>query len=110
MKKCEDCGREMQEMEVKVEGAEAEAKGWKCECGNIAFDEESGMKVVEELERKEVLTDLPTLSLEQKIIKLSKGRLGMYLPKDVVRCAEIQPGKKVFVSLLDKKKILLTVE
>lgn len=110
MKKCEDCGREMQEMEVEVEGAEAKARGWRCECGNIAFDEDSGMKVVEELERKEGPTSLPALSLEQKIIKLSKGRLGMYLPKDVVRCAEIQPGKRVFVSLLDKKKILLTVE
>ncbi len=111
MNKCRVCGGELKELEVRVEGSDITSKGWKCKiCGHYVFDEEGGRTIVDDLETSEAIEKLPALNIEQRIIKLSKDRLGMYLPKDVVRCTGIEKGKRVYISVLDKKKLLLTVD
>ena len=95
----------MEEIRVNVQGAGLSAKGWECpKCGDIKFDKESGLKVIEELEKKKL--NCP-LNMEQKITKLSYNRLGFYFNRDIVRCLDLKPGEKVFLTILDKNNILI---
>ena len=97
------CPSKMQE--VKVQDAESLAKSYQCEnCGYFDFEDSSIKKVLEEIKEREM-----TLKLRQKIIKLSHGRLEMYISKDVARSLNLKGGEEVFVSLPDKKHILVNI-
>lgn len=95
----------MHEIKVNVEGAKLSATGWECKiCGNIKFDTESGLKIVEELEQKKM--QFP-LNIEQKLTKLSYERLGFYFNRDIVRCLDLKQGEKIYLTVLDKKHLLI---
>ena len=105
--KCPDCKSLMKEVEVNVEGAKNKVLSYQCpECGHFDFEKISAGKVVEELRIKE---ESP-LRIKQKVIKLSQGRIGMYFNRDVARSVDLKPGKEVYVSVPDKKHIIIRLE
>ncbi len=76
MRKCAECGREMEKASVSVENAEASVWSFQCiACGHIEFEPETAKEVISELRSRE---EGPALEMEQKIVKLSHGRLGIY--------------------------------
>jgi hypothetical protein len=107
---CKDCGGKLKKVHVKVEGTDVASECTECaNCGNLSFDQKAGRAVVGDLRKKEFLKEFPALSIRQRVVKLSKDRLGFYFSKDVIRCAKIKAGCSVDVRLLDKKHILLEV-
>lgn len=108
---CRKCGGKLKKFKVEVEDSDLPSEGFECvKCGELFFDEEKSKAVVANLKRKELLSDLPALSVKQKIVKLSKDRIGFYFNKDIARCADLKPGEEIEVRLLDKKRILVEVE
>ncbi len=101
---CQDCGAKMRHVKVKVEGARSKALAYDCpKCGNLEFDKESGIKVVEELKHKE---ESP-LMIYQKIVKLSHNRLGTYFNKNIIKSLNLKGGEEIKVSVPDKKHIII---
>ena len=69
--KCPKCNSVLKRVLVSVSGAEAKAISYQCaECDYFEFEPESSKKVVEELRET-------PLKIKQKIVKLSKDRLGI---------------------------------
>ncbi|HIH21371.1 MAG: hypothetical protein J4478_00535 [Candidatus Diapherotrites archaeon] len=109
--KCKKCGGRLKKFKVEVEGSDLHSEGFECvKCGELFFDEEKSRKVVADLRKREFLEELPALSIKQKVVKLSKDRLGFYFNKDIARCVNLKPGGEIEVRLLDKKRILVEVE
>src|SRR3989344_1728860 len=105
--KCPDCKSLMKEVEVNVEEAKNNVLSYQCpKCGHFDFEKVSADRVVEELKIKE---ESP-LRIKQKVIKLSQGRIGMYFNQDVARSVDLKPGKEVYVSVPDKKHIIIRLE
>lgn len=105
--KCPNCRLTIEEVHVKVEGAKNKVLSYQCpKCDHFEFEKESSDRVVEELRLKE---ESP-LKIRQKVIKLSQGRIGMYFNQDVARSVNLKPGKEVYVSVPDKKHILIKLE
>ncbi|MFH1181350.1 MAG: hypothetical protein V1702_00150 [Candidatus Woesearchaeota archaeon] len=99
--KCPDCSGKMEVVDVKVEGARKKAKSFQCDkCGYFEFDPVSSKEVVEELRNAH-------LKLKQRIVKLSAGRVGIYFGKDIIRSLNLKSGEDVYVSVPDKKHIVL---
>ncbi len=99
--KCPKCSTELDKVEVKVFGARNKAVSHQCpKCHYFEFEQDSSKKVLEELR------DTP-LKIRQKIVKLSQDRLGMYFNSHVVRSLNIRKGREIFVSVPDKKHIVL---
>jgi hypothetical protein len=108
---CKKCGGKLKKFKVEVEDSDLGSEGFECvKCGELFFDEEKSKKIVNDLKRKEFLKELPALSIKQKVIKLSKDRLGFYFNKDIIRCTNLKAGEPVEVRLLDKKHILVEVQ
>ena len=106
MKKCPKCNHNMKKIKVEVEDAETKVNSYQCSsCGYFEFEKESSKKVIEELREKEC-----TLNIKQKIIKLSKDRLGVYINSDIARCLDLKSGQNVFTSVPDKKTIVITIK
>jgi len=104
--KCPECNSELKKVEVKVEDATTSAVSYQCKkCGYFAFEQESTKKVIEELKAKET-----PLNIKQKIVKISKDRLGIYFNRDVVRSLNLQSGRDVFVTVPDKDHIILNLK
>ena len=83
MKTCNKCNGNLEKLEVHVEDTDKTTTGWKCkDCGEYYFDQAESKAIYEDLSQKET----PALNIKQKIVKLSKDRLGIYLNKDVIRC------------------------
>ncbi len=105
--KCPDCSSDMKEIEVKVEGARNKVISYQClSCGHFEFEKNSSDMVVGELKIKE---ESP-LKIRQKIIKLSRDRVGLYFNQDVIRSINLKAGKEVYVSVPDKKHIVIKLE
>lgn len=101
---CPKCNNVLERVEVGVEGAEQKVISYQCGgCGYFEFEPESSARVVKELK------DKSPLRIKQNIIKLSKGRLGMYFNKDVVESLGLKSGETVYVSVPDKKHVLLSI-
>lgn len=99
--KCPECDSRMRKVEVGIHGAESKAVSYQCSnCDYFEFEPMSSKKVVEELREA-------PLKIKQKIIKLSGKRLGMYFANDVVRSLDLKKGANVYVSVPDKKHIVL---
>ena len=47
--------------------------------------------------------------MRQKIIKLSKDRLGMYFNQNIIKSLNLKSGDEVLVSVPDKTKIVLEI-
>ena len=106
MKKCPKCNHDMKKIKVEVEDANNKVDSYQCpECGYFEFEKESSKKVIEELREKEC-----TLKIKQKIIKLSKDRLGIYINSNIARSLDLKSGQEVYASVPDKKTIVLTVK
>ena len=101
--KCPKCKKNMKKVKVKIQDAKSLATSYQCECGYFDFESESMDKVINEIRLRE-----EPLTLQQNVIKLSQGRLGMYFNKDVVRSLRLNGGEKITVSVPDKKHIVLS--
>ena len=82
-------------------GAKNKATSIQCtKCDYFEFEPTSSRKVVEELRET-------PLKIKQKVVKLSQDRLGIYFNNNVVRSLGIKKGEDVYVSVPDKKHIVL---
>ena len=101
---CPTCSRTLKKQLVHVSGATQKAVSYQCsECDYFEFEPQSSKRVIEELR------DTP-LKIKQKIIKLSQDRLGIYFNNNIVRSLKLKKGEEVYVSVPDKKHILLEIE
>lgn len=101
---CPKCKSNLRKVKVSVEDAKSKMISYQCpKCDYYEFEPKSSDKVIKELE-------VATLNLEHKFIKLSKGRLGMYFNKDIIRSLGLKSGETAKVSVPDKKHIVLTLE
>ena len=103
--KCPKCKLQMKDVSVNIQDADSPVLSHQCSrCGYFDFEEKSINRAIEEIKVKE-----QPLSIQQKIIKLSHGRLGMYISKDVARCLNLRGGENVFVSIPDKKHLVINL-
>ena|SRR3989344_4812784 len=103
--KCKRCGKTIERVEVEIEGAENKAISYQCSCGYVKFEKESAAEVIKELKLKE-----SPLKIKQKIVKLSGDRLGFYFNKNIVRSLHLKAGEEVYISVPDKKHIVLRIQ
>lgn len=99
--KCPKCRAALKKVKVNVEGAVTQAVSYQClKCSYFEFEPESSKKVVEELRQT-------PLKIKQRIVKLSQDRLGIYFNSNIVRSLELKKGEDIYVSVPDKKHILI---
>ncbi len=103
---CPNCNSRLKKVKVDVEDAKTKAISYQCpNCDYFTFEPKSAIEVVREIKEKE-----SPLKMKQKIVKLSKDRLGVYFNKDLIRSLKLASGKEVFISVPDKKRIVLKLE
>lgn len=99
--KCPKCNSNLRKVKVSVHGAENKAVSYQCpRCDYFEFEPMSSKKVIEELRET-------PLKIKQKIVKLSKDRLGIYFNSNVIRSLDLKKGEYLYVSVPDKEHILL---
>jgi hypothetical protein len=104
--KCPKCNAQMKQVKVKIQDAKSPVLSYQCvKCSYFDFEKKSIKKAINEIKAKEI-----SLNIKQKVIKLSKGRIGMYFNRDVARSLDIKAGDDVYVSVPDKEHILLRIE
>lgn len=102
--KCPKCNFNLNKVEVSVHGAQNKVLSYQCShCDYFEFDPQSSKKVVEELRET-------PLKIKQKVVKLSQDRLGMYFNKNIVESLGLKSGEEIYVSVPDKKHIVVEVE
>ncbi len=105
--KCLECGSELKKVAVAVEGAKQKVISYQCtHCDYFEFDKESGERVVEEVKTKRI----SPLNIKQKVIKISHDRLGTYFNENVRRSLNLKGGEDIYVSVPDKKHIVITIK
>lgn len=105
--KCPNCQNLLKEIKVKIQDADTLATSYQCgKCGYFDFEDSSINKAIGEIKIKEI----SPLRIKQKVIKLSKGRIGMYFNQDVSRSVGLKQGQEIYVSVPDKKHIVLKIE
>jgi len=98
---CTECGGKLRKVNVTVEGTRKKAVSYQCgSCDFFMFEKASAESVLKDLRET-------PLKIRQRIIKLSKDRLGMYLNTNVVRSLNIQKGEEVYVSVPDSRHIVI---
>jgi Zn ribbon nucleic-acid-binding protein len=103
--KCPKCGASMKSIAVKIQDADSPVKSYQCgKCGHFDFEARSIRKAISEISAKET-----ALTIRQKVIRLSQGRLGMYLNRDVARSLNLKGGEEVYISVPDKKHFIVSV-
>jgi len=101
---CPKCGAKMKEVNVKIQDADSSVRSYQCgKCGHFDFEARSIRKAIDEIKAKET-----ALTIKQKVIKLSQGRLGMYLNRDVARSLNLKGGEEVYISVPDKRHIIIS--
>ena len=102
---CPNCNLELEKVEVDIEDAESPVISYQCSnCDYYSFEPETTMKVINEIKKKE-----SPLKIRQKIIKLSKDRLGMYFNQDIIKSLGLKSGEEILVTVPDKNKIVLEI-
>lgn len=102
--KCPKCKGTLKKVNVNVYGAKQKAVSYQCQgCDYFEFEPTSSKKVLEELREA-------PLKIKQRIVKLSQDRLGIYLNNHVVRSLKLKKGEDVYVSVPDKKHIIVEVK
>ena len=102
---CPNCKLKLKKVKVDIENAETKAISYQCSnCDYFSFEPKSSIKILREIKEKE-----PPLKIRQKIIKLSKDRLGIYFNHDIIRSLNLKSGEEVFISIPDKKRIVLRI-
>ncbi|MEK6951809.1 MAG: zf-TFIIB domain-containing protein [Nanoarchaeota archaeon] len=103
--KCPKCNANMKEIKVKIQNADSLVTSYQCgRCGYFNFEEKSINQAINEIKINE-----STLKIKQKIIKLSRGRLGMYINRDIARSLNLSGGEEVYVSVPDKKHLVVKI-
>lgn len=103
---CPKCSKEMRKIKVKIQDADSPVISHQCaNCGYFDFEEKSINQAISEIKIKEA-----PLVIKQKIIKLSHNRLGMYINRDIARSLNLKGGEDVYVSVPDKKHLLLNIK
>ena len=103
---CPECNKELEKVEVNIEDVKTPVISYQCpNCDYFNFEPESTMKVIKEIKSKE-----SPLKIKQKIIKLSKDRLGMYFNQDLIKSLNLKSGEEILVSVPDKKRIILEIK
>ena len=101
--KCPKCSSTLRKLRVSVEGARNKAISFQCsKCDYFEFEPVSSRRVVEELREA-------PLKIKQKVVKLSQDRLGMYFNNNVARSLNLKKGEEIYVSVPDKKHILIEI-
>ena len=104
--KCVKCGAEMRKKRVSIQDAANQAVSYQCpKCSYFTFDRASSAKVIDELRIKDSV-----LQIKQKIVKISQGRLGLYINKHVAESLKLKSGDQVLVSVPDEKHIIVKIE
>ncbi len=99
--KCPKCSASLKEVEVGVHGAKSKASSYQCtKCDYFEFEPISSQKVIEELRES-------PLKIKQKVVKLSQDRLGIYFNSNIIRSLGIKKGEEIYISVPDKKHILI---
>jgi len=102
---CPKCSSKLKKVSVEVEDAKSKAVGYQCpNCDYLTFEPKSAIEVIREIKEKE-----SPLKIKQKIIKLSKDRLGVYLNQDISRSLNLKGGEEIYISIPDKKRIVLKI-
>jgi transposase-like protein len=100
---CPTCTKVLKKVKVNVFGAKKQVLSYQCPgCDYFEFESSSSRKVVEELRET-------PLKIKQKIVKLSQDRLGIYLNKHVVNSLQLKKGEDVYISVPDKKHIVVEI-
>ena len=100
---CPICQSKLKKIKVNVEDAKSKAISYQCpNCSYFTFDPKSAIQVVREIKENE-----SPLKIKQKIIKLSKDRLGMYFNQDIIRSLNLKAGGEILITIPDKKRIVL---
>ena len=106
MKICPKCNNKLKELKVNIQDANSPVTSYQCnKCSYFDFEENSINKAINEIKEKESI-----LKIKQKIIKLSRGRLGMYINKDIARSLNLKGGEEVYVSIPDKRHFLVNIK
>ena len=102
--KCPNCKYEMEKVNVSIDYAKNKVKSFQCsKCDYVEFEQESANRVILELKTKET-----PLKIKQKIVKLSKDRLGTYFNQNIIRSLNLKPGEEIYISIPDKKHIIIS--
>ena len=102
--KCPKCNKKLKEVKVKVAGATSKAKSYQClSCDYFSFEQKSSERVLNEL------YETP-LKIEQKVIKLSGERLGIYFNKHITKSLNLKKGESILISVPDKKHIIIELQ
>lgn len=103
--KCPNCESILKKVNVKIEDAESKAVSHQCpNCDYFTFEPKSTLRIIKEIKAKE-----SPLKIRQKIIKLSKDRLGVYFSKDIIRSLRLKSGEEILVSVPNKKRLVLDI-
>jgi len=106
MEKCPKCNAKLKKVKVNIQDADEPVASYQCaKCDYFEFDNKSMSKAIQNIKVKET-----PLLIKQKVIKLSKDRLGMYFNRDIARSLELKAGDDVYVSVPDKEHIVIRVE
>jgi uncharacterized Zn ribbon protein len=100
---CPNCSKKLKKVEVDIEDSKTKAISYQClDCDYFTFEPKSSIQVLREIKEKE-----SPLKIKQKIIKLSKDRLGVYFNQDLIRSLNLKSGEDILISVPDKKRIVL---
>lgn len=100
---CPNCKSNLKKVRVDIEDAKTKAISYQCpNCDYFSFEPKSSIQVLREIKEKE-----SPLKIKQKIIKLSKDRLGIYFNHDIIRSLNLKSGEDIFITVPDKKRIVL---
>jgi len=101
--KCPRCNAELRTVKVAVWGARSKATSYQCpDCDYFEFEQASSQKVLQELRET-------PLKIRQKIVRLSKDRLGIYINKHIAESLKLKKGEDVYLSVPDSRHILIEV-
>ena len=103
--KCPDCQLKLNKVKVEIEDAETKVISYQCSnCGFFTFEPKTTLKIIKELKAKK-----SPLKIRQKIIKLSKNRLGMYFNKAIIESLNLKSGEEILVSVPNNGKVILEI-
>jgi len=102
---CPNCKLKLKKVKVDIEDAMTKAVSYQCtNCDYYTFEPGSSIQVLREIKEKEA-----PLKIKQKIIKLSKDRLGIYFNRDIIRSLNLKSGGDILIYVPDKKRIVLKI-
>ncbi len=104
--KCPYCKSLLKKVKVSIEGTSQDVISFQCQkCDFVEFERETAHRAILDLKVQEM-----PLKIKQRIIKLSKDRLGTYFNSNIIRSLNLKSGEDIYVSVPDKKHIIISLE